>query len=41
MLERLLAEAERAALERVAALPNGTTDYFDKRLRANPGSVTP
>lgn len=33
MLERLLAEAERATLEKALGLPNGPEEYYDGRLR--------
>jgi len=33
MLERLLAESEQATIDRIAAIPNGANDFYDKRLR--------
>lgn len=41
VLERALAQADREALAQVAKLPRGELDYYDRRLRADAGSVTP
>lgn len=40
VLEDLLREAERAALERAVMLPGGQADYYDGRLRLGPDYVT-
>ncbi|WP_291997085.1 hypothetical protein [Candidatus Accumulibacter sp. ACC012] len=40
LLERLLREADHAALKRAARVPNGETDYYEKRLRLAKKSVT-
>jgi hypothetical protein len=40
VLEGLLREADRAALERAARVHNGETDYYEKRLRLAKESVT-
>jgi len=39
-LERLVLDAERAALDKVAAQPTGHTDYYAGRLRLGLGDVT-
>ena len=39
-IERLVLHAERAALDRVAALPAGHADYYAGRLRLGLGDVT-
>ncbi|RDE48726.1 MAG: hypothetical protein DVS81_20535, partial [Candidatus Accumulibacter meliphilus] len=40
VLEGLLREADRAALERAARVQNGENDYYEKRLRLDKESVT-
>ena len=35
MLERLLAASERATIDRIAMMPNGANDFYDKRLKIN------
>ena len=40
VLEGLLREADRAALERAARVHNGENDYYEKRLRFDKESVT-
>lgn len=41
MLERLLAEAERVTLDKVATSPTGHADYYVGRLRLGLDDVTP
>lgn len=41
LLEGLLRDAESAALDRAATLPNGQADYYERRLRLAPMTVTP
>ena len=40
-IERLALDAERATLDKLAALMTGYTDYYDGRLRLEPGDATP
>lgn len=40
MLQRVLIEAERAALDQAATFPNGHADYYEGRLLLTP-DVTP
>ncbi len=40
ILERLLRQADHAALDRAARVRNGETDYYEKRLRLAKESVT-
>jgi hypothetical protein len=40
LLERLISEAERIALGRVASLPNGYSDYYDKQIRIDSPDLT-
>ena len=39
MLNRLLIDAERAAVEKVAALPDGYVRYYDGKLKMEDGAL--
>ena len=41
LLERLIREAERAALDRAEEMPGGGADYYEGRLRLSNDGVTP
>lgn len=40
MLDRLLIDAEKATVDRAAALPDGAAKYYDGRLRLSDECVT-
>jgi hypothetical protein len=40
MLERLIKQAEHAALEVAGKLPNGQSDYYEKRLKLDNDGIT-
>ena len=40
ILERLIREAERSVIDRLAQQPHASTDYYDKRLRLPADTVT-
>jgi hypothetical protein len=40
VLEQLLVNAENAMIDQLATVPNGQSDYYDRRLRLSQTSLT-